>query len=124
MNPTVKRTIFGVLFLAVMLGGLLFHRIAFFILFSFISFVMLSEFYRMTMGNSYRVLQDFASCMGAALVWLTGSSVFRGEPLSEALLPSLFILLHVEILCCQFFYKTRIVLVAAGTHLHKFAMKV
>ena len=90
MNPTVKRTIFGVLFLAVMLGGLLFHRIAFFILFSFISFVMLSEFYRMTMGNSYRVLQDFASCMGAALVWLTGSSLFRGEPLSEALLPSLF----------------------------------
>ena len=91
MNPTVKRTIFGVLFLAVMLGGLLFNRILFMILFSFISYVMLSEFYRMTMGNAYRVLQDFAGCMGAALVWITGGSLHRGEPLSEALLPSLLI---------------------------------
>ena len=92
MNPTVKRTIFGVLFLAVMLGGLLINRIVFIILFSLISYIMLSEFYRMTMGNSYRVLQDFASCMGAALVWLTGSALFRGEPLSQALIPSLLIL--------------------------------
>ena len=91
MNPTVKRTIFGVLFLAVMLGGLLFNRILFTILFSIISLIMLGEFYRMTMGKSYRTLQVFASCMGAALVWLTGSSVFKGEPLSEAFLPCLLI---------------------------------
>lgn len=92
MNPTVKRTIFGVLFLAVMLGGLLFNRILFIILFSVISLIMLTEFYRITMGKSYRALQDFAACMGAALVWITGDAVFRGEPLSEALLPSLLIL--------------------------------
>ena len=83
MNPTVKRTIFGVLFLAVMLGGLLINRIVFIILFSLISYIMLSEFYRMTMGNSYRVLQDFAACMGAALVWIAGSCLYRGESLSE-----------------------------------------
>ena len=92
MNPTVKRTIFGVLFLAVMLGGLLINRIVFIILFSLISYIMLSEFYRMTMGNSYRVLQDFAACMGAALVWIAGSCLYRGESLSETFFPSLFIL--------------------------------
>ena len=92
MNSTAKRTIFGVLFLAVMLGGLLFHRIPFTILFSLISYIMLQEFYHITMGNSYRVLQNFAGCMGAALLWLTGFGVFRGEPLSQALLPGLFIM--------------------------------
>lgn len=91
MNNTVKRTISGVLFLAVMLGGMLFNRILFIILFSLISYIMLSEFYRITMDNSYRVLQDFASCMGAALVWLTGGSLYKGEPLSEAFLPCLLI---------------------------------
>lgn len=92
MNLTVKRTIFGVLFLAVMLGSLLFHRIPFTILFSLISYIMLQEFYHITMGDSYRVLQNFAGCMGAALLWITGSGVYRGEPIAEALLPSLFIM--------------------------------
>ena len=92
MNSTVKRTIFGVIFLAIMLGGLLFHRIPFTILFSLISYIMLQEFYHITMGNSYRVLQNFAGCMGAALLWITGSGVYRGEPISEALLPSLCIM--------------------------------
>ena len=41
MNSTVKRSIFGVLFLAVMLGGLLFNEILFAILFAFITLVML-----------------------------------------------------------------------------------
>lgn len=67
MNSTVKRTIFGALFLAVMLGGLLFHEIPFVILFSFISYVMLEEFYRMTMGNAYKGLQATAKVMGVVL---------------------------------------------------------
>lgn len=92
MNGTVKRTIFGVIFLAVMLGGMLFNRIVFTILFSLISFVMLTEFYSMTMGSSYRQQQYFAAAMGAALLWLTGSSLFNGAPLSEALPPCLLIL--------------------------------
>ena len=41
MNGTVKRTIFGVLFLAVMLGGLLFYEFLYTILFAFITYVML-----------------------------------------------------------------------------------
>ena len=84
MNSTVKRTIFGVLFLAVMLGGLLFNKILFIILFTLISWGMLTEFYRMTMGSSYRALQDFAASMGASLVLLTG--------IGNSLLPSLLVI--------------------------------
>ena len=75
MNTTVKRTIFGVLFLAVMLGGLLFNGVIYTILFSFISFVMLTEFYKMTMGGSYRMLQYYAAAVGASLVWLSGDGL-------------------------------------------------
>ena len=70
MNSTVKRTIFGVLFLAVMLGGLLFSQIAFVILFAFITAVMLYEFYKMTMGNAYRNIQYTAILFGTLpLIW-------------------------------------------------------
>ena len=67
MNSTVKRTIFGVLFLAVMLGGLLFHEIPYVILFSFITYVMLDEFYRITMGHAYKGLQATAKVMGVVM---------------------------------------------------------
>ena len=67
MNGTVKRSIFGVLFLVVMLGGLLFHEVPYLILFSFISYVMLDEFYRMTMGSAFKGLQATAKVMGVVL---------------------------------------------------------
>ena len=67
MNTTVKRTIFGALFLAVMLGGLLFHPIPYTILFAFISAVMLDEFFRMTMGKTYRGMQLATVFMGMVL---------------------------------------------------------
>lgn len=75
MNSTVKRTIFGVLFLAVMLGGLLFSQIAFVILFAFITAVMLYEFYRMTMGNSWKDMQVAAILVGV-LIFLAGNEFF------------------------------------------------
>ena len=64
MNSTVKRTIFGALFLAVMLGGLLFYEFLYVILFAFITGVMLFEFYRMTMGTAFRGLQRAAIFVG------------------------------------------------------------
>ena len=64
MNSTVKRTIFGALFLAVMLGGLLFYEFLYVILFAFITGVMLFEFYRMTMGAAFRGLQRAAIFVG------------------------------------------------------------
>jgi len=67
MNTTVKRTIFGALFLAIMLGGLLFHPALFAALFLFMTVVMMWEFYRMTMGNRYKPAQYIAILFGAGL---------------------------------------------------------
>ena len=78
MNGTVKRSIFGVLFLAVMLGGLLFSVIPFVLLFAFITGVMLFEFYRMTMGKTYPVMQLTAVVFGI-LLFLGGHFYFFGQ---------------------------------------------
>ena len=67
MNTTVKRSIFGVLFLAVMLGGLLWHQDAFFFLFLFISARMLHEFYSMNLGKACSFLQDAGIGLGMVL---------------------------------------------------------
>ena len=60
MNNTVKRSISGVLFLAVVLGGLLINKYLFAALFIFMEVCMLVEFYRMTMGDRYVKSRIFA----------------------------------------------------------------
>lgn len=60
MNTTVKRSIFGVLFLAVMIGCLLGGRYGFLPLFLFIQVQMFREFYRMTTGNAHKTLQNLS----------------------------------------------------------------
>ena len=77
MNSTVKRSIFGVLFLAVMLGGLLFYDFLYTILFAFITFVMLKEFYHMTMGEAYKQVQSSAIVDGV-IFFLAANSYFSG----------------------------------------------
>jgi len=103
MNTTVKRTIFGTIFLAVMLGGLLFHRVAFAILFGFITFVMLKEFFRMTMGNSYKQLQDVACLFGVLLFVHAHWSIFDGESVGSIL--PLFIIYTLGIMVSSLFVK-------------------
>ena len=98
MNGTVKRSIFGALFLAVMLGGLLFHPIPYFILFAFITVGMLYEFYRMTMGNTYKSVQYSALFIGL-LIFLEGFRHFSGKAGMEefvciALILLLFLMLQ------------------------------
>lgn len=79
MNSTVKRTIFGALFLAVMLGGLLFYEALYVVLFAFITGVMLYEFYRMTMGNTYRGLQYSAIFVGVFIFLVANYYFFIGH---------------------------------------------
>ena len=81
MNGTVKRSIFGVLFLAVMLGGLLFYETLYVILFAFITGVMLFEFYRMTMGATYRSLQYSAIFVGVFIFLAANYYFFIGRHL-------------------------------------------
>ena len=79
MNSTVKRSIFGVLFLAVMLGGLLFNEWLYVVLFAFITGVMLHEFYKMTLGSQYKDLQSSAIFVGVLLFILGNQYFFGGE---------------------------------------------
>lgn len=79
MNTTVKRSIFGVLFLAVMLGGLLFNEWLYVALFAFITGVMLHEFYKMTLGSQYKDLQSSAIFVGVLLFILGNQYFFGGE---------------------------------------------
>ncbi len=97
MNSTVKRTIFGVLFLAVMLGGLLFSQIAFVILFAFITAVMLYEFYKMTMGKAYRNIQYTAILFGT-LIFVGGYLYFFGkQDLTEWVCESVILVLGLMV---------------------------
>ena len=72
MNNTVKRSISGVCFLAIVLGGLLLDKYLYAALFLFMMVTMLHEFYQMTMGDKYRlsrVLAILMGCCGFALLF-------------------------------------------------------
>lgn len=79
MNTTVKRSLSGTVFLAVMLGGLLLGRWPFTILFAFITATMMEEFYRMTMGKSYRRLQSLAVSLTIGLFVVVNFELSDGE---------------------------------------------
>ena len=64
MNNTVTRTISGIGFLAVVLGGLLVNQYLYAALFLLMMGSMLYEFYRMTMGQAYRYSQILAILLG------------------------------------------------------------
>ena len=67
MNQTVKRTISGVCFLAVMVSGLIFNQYAFAALIILMMVVMMVEFYALTMGDQYKVSRCFAIVAGVTL---------------------------------------------------------
>ncbi len=72
MNNTVTRSISGVCFLAIVLGGLLLNKYLYAALFLFMMVTMLHEFYRMTMGDKYRfsrLLAILLGCCGFAMLF-------------------------------------------------------
>lgn len=78
MNNTVTRTISGIGFLAVVLGGLLVNQYLYAALFILMMVSMLYEFYRMTMGEKYRYLQALAILVGVTAFSLVFSVVAFG----------------------------------------------
>ena len=65
MNNTVTRTISGICFLAIVIGGLLLSKYLFAALLLFMMVTMLLEFYRMTMGDRFprtRLLAILIGC--------------------------------------------------------------
>lgn len=76
MNNFVIRTISGVCFLAVVLGGLLVHPYLFAVLVLLMMVTMLAEFYRMTMGQKYRLSQALAIALGCCAFLLMFSTQY------------------------------------------------
>jgi len=92
MNSTVKRTIFGVLFLVIMLGGLLFHPYLYAALLLFMTGGMLWEFYHITLGERHRPGRLLAILAG--LLAFLGTFLVTGYGFSPRLyIPILLVLL-------------------------------
>ena len=66
MNNTVTRTISGICFLAIVIGGLLLSKYLFAALLLFMMVTMLLEFYRMTMGDRFPRTRLLAILLGCA----------------------------------------------------------
>ena len=92
MNTTVKRTISGALFLAIMLAGLLIHPALYAVLFLFMTVGMMWEFYRMTMGRRYRPAQYIAVVLGACLFMAVFAVVGYGKPVKYIAFNSVLLL--------------------------------
>lgn len=71
MKNLIVRTLSGIGFLAVMTGALLWCRFSFAVLMLWIMGMMMFEFFRMTMGPSYRFSQFLAILAGGILFVLT-----------------------------------------------------
>ena len=64
MNNTVKGTLSGILFLAIVIGGLLVNKYLYAALITFMMVTMLHEFYRMTMGELFPRTRALAILLG------------------------------------------------------------
>ncbi len=64
MNNTVTRTLSGICFLAIVIGGLLLNKYLFAALITFMMVTMLYEFYRMTMGELFPRTRALAIVLG------------------------------------------------------------
>ena len=71
MKNLVVRTLSGIGFLAIMIGALLWCRFSFAALMLWITGMMMFEFFRMTMGSSYRFSQLLAILAAVTLFVLT-----------------------------------------------------
>jgi phosphatidate cytidylyltransferase len=75
-----------------MLGGLLFYETLFVILFAFLTGGMLYEFYKMTLGTTYKKLQITAIVVGVFLFLLGNEYFFSGHKAVFVLIGIVFIL--------------------------------
>lgn len=90
MKNTIVRTISGIGFLAVMIGALLWCKFSFAVLIMLITGMMMFEFFRMTMGTSYKfaqVLAIFAAEILFILTFLSKSYDIPGKMAMLAIIP-------------------------------------
>lgn len=90
MTNTVKRSIFGVLFIGLMLAGLLINRYTFGALMLFVMIGMIVEFLKMTVGTKFLLCRVLAIITGITMfvtTFLVASYGFPGKYIAITLLP-------------------------------------
>lgn len=98
MNNFIKRTLSGVVFLGIMLGGLLWSPIPYCVVFSFIILVMMKEYLDITLGHTHKIGKYFALATGFLLFLFSFASVGYGLPYNYFLilvLPVMLILISL-----------------------------
>ena len=90
MTNTVKRSIFGVLFIGMMMAGLLLNRYTFGALMLFVMVGMIVEFLKMTVGTKFLLCRVLAIITGITMfvtTFLVVSFGFPGKYIAITLLP-------------------------------------
>lgn len=78
MNDFLKRTLSGIVFLALMVAGMLLHPAAFGVLFLVVLYISMKEFLHITMGERRRLQQRLAMLAGAVAYILSVGICFYG----------------------------------------------
>lgn len=101
MTSLVKRSIFGIVFLAVMLAGILVNEWLFMAIFTAIGAIMLGEYYKMVLGEKFKVQQVMGLIMGIC-VTIAAYLVFSGR-LTWAYLPPIgftwLLIINLSLVC-------------------------
>jgi len=106
MNNTLVRSLSGIVFLSVLIGGLLLGKWTFGIIFLFILVVMMSEFYKMTMGGNYmrsRILATVAGAISFCLIF--AASAFPGTVTHKMV--ALSVLPYILLMSTSIFTKNK-----------------
>ena len=104
MNNLALRTVSGIGFGAVMLACLLLDKFLFLVLIMFMMTVMMAEFYRMTMGESYRLQRVMAMASGCILCLMVFIHCAFGVP---ARFIALSIIPVIVLMVCTLYIKDR-----------------
>lgn len=97
MNNLVKRTVFGALFLLIMVGGIIANRYTFAVLALVILVGMMNEYYRMTMKDRYKFSRFLAILAGVILfllVFLSRGFGVPGKFMILAMLPIFVVMIN------------------------------
>lgn len=89
MSNTVKRSIFGILFIAVMLAGLLINKYGYAALMLFILVMMMHEFLHMTVGKKFLLCRILAIVAGVILYCTTFAIIAFNLPTKFVAVPLL-----------------------------------
>lgn len=96
MNSLIRRTLSGIVFLAVMIGGLLWNQYSFAALMLLILIICMIEFYQMTMKDRYGISRSWA-IISSVFLFLLAFGVraygWEGRVLGLAFIPVLLVMI-------------------------------